>query len=91
MICRLTKNFELLSSTYYFAFFKNNGMEEVELRWWRGAQVFNEGYKSSEGQVTFTTPGFQDALDDLLPSDAVVEEGLVMGGDRVDEMDGEFM
>ena len=57
--------------------FKNNGMEEVELRWWRGAQMFNEGYKSSEGQVT--APGFQDALDDLMPSDAVGDDGVEMG------------
>ena len=64
--------------------FNNN-----ELRWWRGAQMFNEGYKSSEGQVT--TPGFQDALDDLILSDAVVEDGLEMGVDSEDEMDGEFM
>lgn len=30
-------------------------------------------------------------LDDLLPSGAVVEDGLEVGGDRVDEVDGEFM
>ena len=51
--------------------------------------MFNEGYTSSEGHVT--TPGFQDALDDLLPSGAVVEDGLEMGVDSEDEMDGEFM
>ena len=49
----------------------------------------NEGYKSSEGQVT--TLAFQYALDDLIPSDAVVEDGLEMGVDSEDEMDGEFM
>ena len=69
--------------------FKNNEMEEVELWWWRGAQVFNEGYKFSDGNIT--TPGFQDALDDLLPSGAEVGDGLEKGNDVVDEMDGAFM
>ena len=50
-----------------------------------GAQVFNEGYKFSDGNIT--TPGFQDALDDFLPSGAEVEDGLEMGTDVVDEID----
>lgn len=37
-----------------------------------------------EGQVT--APGFQDALDDLMPSDAVGDDGVEMG-----VYDGEFM
>ena len=54
-----------------------------------GAQMINEGYKSSEGQVT--APGFQDALDDLMPSDAVGDDGVEMGVYSVAEEDGEFM
>lgn len=31
-------------------------------------------------KIHVTTPEFQDALDDMLPSGAVVEDGLEMGG-----------
>ena len=45
--------------------FKDNGMPEVELRWWRGSQKFHEGYTTGDGITA--PPGLQDALDDLLP------------------------
>ena len=35
------------------------------MRWWQGAEVFQEGYGIEDGITTM--PGFQDTLDDILP------------------------
>ena len=54
--------------------FKDNGMPEVELRWWHGSQKFHEGYTTGDGITA--PPGLQDALDDLLPPGGTIEADL---------------